>query len=453
MLETNTKWQDLSFNQRAIYLNKIADALEANSEELAYFIAEEIGKPLTQGIAEIEKSAGVCRHYAAKTQDYLKTEIIDCQHFISEIRYTPIGVIFSILPWNFPFWQVFRIAAPAMMAGNKIRIKHAPIVPKCAQALDSLLQNILPKGVFENLIIQGKKIENSIENNIENKAEITAEKHLENAVENIIAKPEIAMVTLTGSEKTGRIIASLTGKYLKKSLLELGGSDAFIVLKDADLNAAANALIISRFWNNGQACNGAKRAFIATEIFDVFIEKLKNELEKLPFGTASDKKTFFTHLARVDLAENLQKQVEKSLGKNAQILYQKGNWDIKNKIVPVQLIAVSDPVNSQLPLLNEEVFGPILPLIRLENENFAEICALANATNYGLAATVFTKNKEAIAYFQNKLEVGFVAINKAVSSDARLPFGGIKNSGFGRELGETGIKELCNIQTITIENS
>ncbi len=424
-------WEDFTFTERAFYLTKIADELEANTEKFAYFITEEIGKPLTQSIAEVEKSAGVCRHYAEKTGDYLKTEIIDCQYFTAEICYKPLGTIFSILPWNFPFWQVFRIAAPALMVGNKVQIKHAPIVPKCAQILSDLFQNILPSGVFQNIVIDD-------------------ETQIQKEVENIIAKPEITMVTLTGSEKTGKIIASLAGNYLKKNLLELGGSDAFIVLKDADLNAAANALVISRFWNNGQACNGAKRAFIAPEIFDIFVEKLKNELEKLPFGNAMDKNTFFTHLARVDLTENLQKQVAKSIENGGNILYQKGVWDVENKKAPVLLLEVLTKNSNNLPILNEEVFGPVLPLIRLKTEDLTEICALANATNYGLAATIFTKNSEAISFFQRKLEVGFIAINKAVSSDARLPFGGIKNSGFGRELGEAGIKELCNIQTITV---
>jgi succinate-semialdehyde dehydrogenase/glutarate-semialdehyde dehydrogenase len=329
------------------------------------------------------------------------------------------------MPWNFPFWQVFRIAAPAIMAGNAMLIKHAPNVRKCAAAIDVLMQQILPKGVFSNLVIEIEE------------------------VENVIAQPAISMVTLTGSERAGSVVAALAGKYLKKSLLELGGSDAFIVLADADLDCAAKALVQSRFLNNGQACNAAKRAFIATDIFDIFIKKLKQELDILPYGEPVDKNAFFTHLARIDIAASLQQQVENSLGENARILYQKGKWQIENRKVPTMLIETFGEAAAKLPIMQEELFGPVLTVQRTDNQAISKICELANDTKYGLCAAVFTQNEAAIAYFQQHLNVGFIAINKAVSSDPRLPFGGVKNSGFGRELGAAGIQELCNRQTRT----
>ncbi len=418
-------WRNLTYQERAIYLIKIADALDKNAENLAVIIAEEVGKPIAQGIAEVQKSAFACRYFAQSTAEYLKPETLDFESFIAEVNYPPIGLIFSIMPWNFPFWQVFRIAAPAMMAGNAVIIKHAPNVRKCAQAIADLMEGILPKGVFSNLVIEIDE------------------------VENIIAHPAISMVTLTGSERAGSAVAALAGKYLKKTLLELGGSDAFIVLADANLEEAAKALVQSRFLNNGQACNAAKRAFIASTIFDIFIEKVKKELDDLEYGEANEKTAFFTHLARIDITEGLQKQVKASLGENTRILYQKGDWDIENRKAPTLLIEVFGESVNQLPIMQEELFGPVLVVQKIDNKAFSMVCGLANDTKYGLCAAVFTENEEAIAYFQAHLNVGFIAINKAVSSDPRLPFGGVKNSGFGRELGAAGIKELCNIQTQT----
>ena len=432
-------WRNTDLTYRAALFYRLADLLEARAVVFAAMMSDEMGKPTAQGIAEVKKCAKVCRHYAAEGANYLRAEPVQKGKLNAEIRYEPIGTVLSILPWNFPFWQVFRVVVPSVMAGNLHLVKHAPNVPRCAAAIaDLFLEAGFSEGVYRNLAIEVAEIEQ------------------------VIASDEVRLVTLTGSERAGRSVAGVAAKYLKKCVLELGGSDPFVVCADADLDAAAAALVSSRFGNNGQACNAAKRLIVHESIQKLFLEKVIIELQlrvsKRDDESQSNRSreayfdnyfnNYFTHLARPDLAETLQKQVETGIAQGAQLFFEAGAWDVSNSTVPVLIVELNKNNLIQNPLWREEIFGTVLVFIAFATNE--EALKLANDTVYGLGATVFTTNNTTADFFARSIEAGFVAINQAVSSDPLVPFGGVKNSGFGRELGGLGMRELCNIKTVTI---
>jgi succinate-semialdehyde dehydrogenase / glutarate-semialdehyde dehydrogenase len=414
-------WREQPYTVRAAYLLRIAQAFEDSADELAELMAVEMHKPLSQGIAEAKKCAWVCRHFAQASEAYLTTESLDFEQFSADLVYEPVGIVFGIMPWNFPFWQVFRMAAPALMAGNAVLLKHAPETPFCAQKIQEIVDAAhLPAGLYTTL-----------------KIEI-------DAVESVIAHPLVRLVTLTGGEKAGRSVAALAGKYLKKCILELGGSDAFIVCATADITQAATVAAVSRTNNNGQACNVAKRFLVHQSVFEAFAAACIAQFDTI-FDTKKDPKTaVLTELISPKIRDLLQNQYRDATTKGAKILYEKGGFESENNSAP--LILFTD-IQKNMLIYDGETFGTIATITPFTTDEQALF--IANDTDLGLCATVFSKDTAQAKWFAHHLAVGMVAINQAVSSDPRLPFGGSKNSGFGRELGAAGIRELCNLKTIT----
>jgi succinate-semialdehyde dehydrogenase / glutarate-semialdehyde dehydrogenase len=414
-------WKNTSFEDRRKIFYKVAEILEQNATEYGSIITLEIGKTIRESIAEIKKSALNCKFYAENAEKFLVPENIVSDASISYVSYEPMGVVFAIMPWNFPFWQVFRYVAPALMAGNATILKHAPNVPQCTLLIEKIFQEAgLPKGVFQNVFIEPSQ------------------------VEEIIKQPIVQAVTLTGSEQAGASVAQLAGKYLKKSVLELGGSDPFIVLEDADIEEVAKYAVISRMHNNGQSCISAKRFIIPENKVAEFIEAVIKRFENLKFGNPEDPTTDFACLARNDLAEKLFQQVQKSVDLGAEILY--GGQAPENAIFKPIILG---KVQKGMPAYHEEFFGAVLSIISVKNEQ--EAIFVANDTSYGLAASIWTKDLAKGQKIAAQIEAGAVFINAVPKSDPRLPFGGIKNSGYGRELSSWGIKEFVNVKTVSVK--
>ena len=416
-----------TFEQRGALFLRLAALLRENADEFAELMHAEMHKPKTQGVAEIQKCALQCTHFATQTSEYLQPEHYTFDTVQATVFYEPSGVVFSIMPWNFPFWQVFRTCVPALMAGNVCIVKHAPNVPKCGFAIEKLFLDAgFPQGVYQNVVLEIPE------------------------VEAYIAHSAVRLVTLTGSEQAGASVAALAGKYLKKSILELGGSDAFIVLPDADIKKAAAAAVQSRLSNNGQACIAAKRWLLHNDIaadflafvnenIDIWIENTKNK---------ENSTQILTELARFDLKTQIDAQVKDALTHNAHVLIEKTheNAHLTNAF-PVFIL---ENINDTMFLHSEEAFATVATVYRFSTTD--EAIRIANNSNYGLGGSVWTENTETAAHIARYLEVGFVAINQAVASDPRLPFGGVKNSGFGRELGKEGIREMCVLKTVTQPN-
>jgi len=413
-------WRETSFSQRAEIVLKAGEILRRDKEKFANLITSEMGKIINESRAEIEKSAANCDYYAHNSDKILKDLPVEMGLYKSVISYNPIGTVFAIMPWNYPFWQVFRYAAPCIMAGNTTILKHAPNVLGCGKAIEQIfLEAGLPEGIFQSVEVDIPQ------------------------VEQIIAHDTVQLVTLTGSEKAGSSVASLAGKHIKKSIMELGGSDAFIIFNDADLEKAAQVATTSRMMNAGQACICAKRFIVLDEIADAFLQKFSSKISFLKQGNPLDENSNMGPLARLDLANNLSQQLRTSL-KQGGILKVGGEQELCN-FKPSLLDNIS-PTNI---VFQEETFGPLATVIRAKNEQ--EAIDLANNHRYGLAASIWTKDLEKAYHFAQKIESGNVFVNSLVRSDSRLPFGGIKKSGYGRELGELGIKELCNNKSIVIE--
>jgi len=410
-------WRKYSFNERAAYLQKVADLLLLHKEELARLITLEMGKVLPEAKAEIEKCALICRYYAENTAAYLADSPRQSDYQHSYISYEPLGAILGIMPWNYPFWQVFRYAVPALMAGNVTLLKHAPNVCGCSKKIEALfLEAGIPSGVFQSLIIDTS------------------------LVEQVISSPIIQGVSFTGSNRTGSLVAALAGKYTKKSVLELGGSDALLVLVDADIEQAARIALQSRMLNAGQTCNSAKRMIVVKEAADAFLQQLLKEISLLKQGDPFDAQIKIGPLARPDLANNIQSQVTQSLQAGASCLYG-GRVDGYN-VQPTLLLQVEPGMAA----FDEETFGPLACVTIAENETAA--IALANRSVYGLAASIWSRDMDKAIHLARQLEAGNVFINTLVKSDPQLPFGGIKASGYGRELGREGIVEFVNSKTI-----
>ncbi|MFD1315632.1 NAD-dependent succinate-semialdehyde dehydrogenase [Namhaeicola litoreus] len=412
-------WRKTSFEERAEKMNRVASILIEKKDELATLITSEMGKVLAESRAEIEKSAGNCRHYAQYAKKYLADEQLDTP-FKSFAVYDPVGAIFAIMPWNFPFWQVLRYSAPAIMAGNVTLLKHAPNTIGCAKAIEKVfLEAGFPEGVFQELTIDIPQ------------------------VEKVIASDIVQGVTLTGSEFAGSSVAAIAGKHIKKSVLELGGSDAFIVLDDADLAAAAKVATQSRMLNAGQVCISAKRFIVTEKIADEFLEIFSNNIRELIQGNPMLDGVNIGPLARLDLANKLDNQIKKGLDQGAKLIV--GGGVEGCNFQPTLL----DRVSPENITFREETFGPLATLIRAKNESHA--IELANSHRYGLASSIWTKDRERAFKLARHIEAGSVFVNSLVRSDSRIPFGGIKKSGYGRELGGIGIREFMNMKTVVIE--
>ncbi|WP_448528541.1 NAD-dependent succinate-semialdehyde dehydrogenase [Raineya sp.] len=419
--KTYQEWRFVPLAERIEPIKFLAQKLLQNKERYAELISKEMGKIIKEARAEIEKCAWLCEYYTQNAENFLSEEWINTGTHKSYIRYEALGGVLGIMPWNFPFWQVFRFAIPTMLAGNIVLLKHAPNVPLCSIELEKLFQEAgFGEGTFQNLMIET------------------------DLVEKVIASPVVQAVTLTGSERAGRAVASLAGKHLKKSVMELGGSDAFIVLADTDIELTARNACTARMINNGQSCIAAKRFIVLKEVYEPFLEALVENFKKLRQGNPLNETSDYSCLARVDLAENLSRQVKESLQSTNQLIY--GKTENQGTFFEPTILQVSD---YDSPAFREELFGAVASVICAKDEK--EAIRLANQSSYGLGASIWTKDLEKAETLSKHLEAGSVYVNSIVKSMPQLPFGGVKNSGYGRELSVAGIREFTNIKSILIE--
>ena len=414
------EWKRTTFEYRKTLMLKLAELLKESSGILGGTITEEMGKPLKEAKAEIEKCAWVCEHYANDAEIFLHREAVAADSHLAFIEYEPLGTILGVMPWNFPFWQVFRFIAPTLMAGNVVLLKHASNVQRSAKAIQKMLDKAgFPSGVFQNLVIGSDKVKKVIEH------------------------PAVKAVTLTGSEPAGASVASLAGSKIKKTVLELGGSNAFIVLDDADIDKAVEIGIKARMQNGGQSCIAAKRFIIHEKVSDKFIEKFKHKINTLVVGDPFEEGTDIGPLSSVEQAEKVKDQVKRSVEMGAKII---AGSHPEGALYPPTLVV---DVKPGMPLFDEEVFGPVAPVMVVKNEE--EAIELSNKSDFGLGVSLFTNDLEKAEKLAHEFDDGAVFINALVKSDPRLPFGGTKHSGYGRELSIAGIREFVNIKTVYIE--
>ena len=417
-------WRRTTFSVRQRHMLALAKLLREKQEDFAILMATEMGKPITAGKAEIEKCAWVCEHYAAHAESYLTPKLIQTENKKNSISYQPLGIVFAIMPWNFPFWQVFRFAAPTIMSGNVAILKHAPISTGTGNAIAALfLEAGFPAHVFQHFVINN---------------EMAA---------TVIANEKIVAVTLTGSERAGSIVAANAASHLKKCVLELGGNDPYIILADADLLHAAQCIVTSRLNNTGQVCIAAKRIIAVRDVGDQLLDIIVTLVREYHIGDPQDPATTLGPLAREDLRTTLHNQVLVSQEKGATILL---GGKIPERIGYYYSPTILTNVRPGMPAFDDELFGPVLSIIIADDE--AHAIRLANQSRYGLGAAVFTRDLvrgERIA--TQEIEAGSCFVNAFVSSDPRIPFGGIKHSGFGRELSQEGILAFMNIKTVSIE--
>ncbi|HSW96661.1 MAG TPA: NAD-dependent succinate-semialdehyde dehydrogenase [Candidatus Saccharimonadales bacterium] len=421
--DTFKMWRKTLINERTTLIQKLADHLQEEKETYAKLATLEMGRPYKESLNEIIKSIALCNFYSKNGEKFLAEENIETEASKSYVQFDPLGVILGVMPWNYPFTQAFRPMIPAIIAGNTFVLKHASNVPQCSQAIENMFEICgFPKGVMTNLLVEGKNIEA------------------------IIADDRITAVTVTGSEKTGASVASIAGKHLKKSVLELGGSDAFIVLSDADIEHTVQQAVKARTTNAGQSCNSPKRFIVHEKIAQEFTDLFVQEVKKLTIGDPLDPKTDIGPITRSDLRDLLDKQVHDTVKKGARLLHGGKKLDREGFFYEVTVV---DNVKKGMPLFDEEVFGPVAAITTVKNEE--EAIGVANDTHLGLSASVWTKNPDKVHYFTHDLHVGLVFINQAVRSDVRLPYGGVKKSGYGRELGRFGIQEFTNIKSVVIK--
>ena len=412
-------WKEFEIEERVDLLQNLADELFKQKTELSELITEEMGKPILESTAEIEKCIYLIDFYIKNAEQFLQDDIIETEAHESFISYDPLGCILAIMPWNYPFWQVFRFAVPTLSAGNVALLKHASNVTGCAVAIEKLFLDAgFPKGCFQTLITDHK------------------------SVEELMESETIKAVSLTGSEKAGRKIAELAGKNLKHSLLELGGNNACIILKDADLDQYIDTMVKARMQNSGQSCIAAKRFIVVESIYDEFIKKFTSKVEALKYGNPKDTDTTISCLAREDLADILEKQVKASIDLGAKVLF--GNKREGAYYQPTILTHVT----AKMPVFKEETFGPVAAIIKVKSED--EAYETAMNSKFGLGTMVFTSNYKAASKRILEIEDGAFFINEMVKSDPRLPFGGTKSSGFGRELSKEGMLAFVNRKTVYI---
>lgn len=414
-------WSARPLGERGELLRRVGAGLRARRDDIQRIMTAEMGKLRREALAEVDKCAGACEYYADHAGDYLKDEPIATDGRRSYVRYEPIGCVFAVMPWNFPIWQVFRFLAPALMAGNVAVLKHAANVPRCADVIAEVLRDAgIPAGVFGVL-------------------------HIDNdQAAGVIRDPRIAAVTLTGSERAGRSVAGNAGQQLKKCVMELGGSDAFVVLEDADLDKTVAGAVASRYGNAGQTCIAAKRFIVVEAIADRFVQRFAEAAAKLTLGDPEDDATTLAPMARRDLRDELHRQVQASIAWGARPLLG-CEPDASHAGYPASIL---DGVAPGMPAYEEELFGPVASILRVRDE--AEAIRVANDTSFGLGGSVWSGNPERGDRVARQLQVGAAFVNAIVRSDVRLPFGGTKRSGFGRELAEHGIHEFMNIKSVYI---
>jgi succinate-semialdehyde dehydrogenase/glutarate-semialdehyde dehydrogenase len=412
-------WKEIPFSERSVLMKAAGQELRKNAREYAEIITQEMGKPITQALAEVEKCATLCDYYAENASKMLADKIIETEAHKSYVSYEPIGIVLAIMPWNYPFWQVMRFAVPALMAGNVAVLKHASNVMKSAMSIEKIFDRAgFPAGCFTNLPIGSKM------------------------VEEIIKNPKIKAVTLTGSEAAGRAVAAVAGNEIKKTVLELGGSNALVVFADCNLQKTVKTCVQARFQNAGQSCIAGKRLLVESSIAEEFTKAFVEEVGKLRSGDPLSEETTIGTMARVDLAEELEKQLQDALDKGGEVLL--GGKRNKAYFEPT----VIGNVTTNMSIFKEEVFGPLIGITTFKDEK--EAIALSNNSPFGLGVTIFTEDFEKAFRLVPKFNEGAVFVNELVKSDQRLPFGGTKNSGYGRELSQDGIQEFVNKKTVYI---
>jgi len=415
-------WSRVEVELRAAMLERVAGLLDAKREEFAQLITAEVGKPIAEARAELDKCALLCRYYAEHAVDFLADQRIQSGAHESVLSYEPLGAVLGIMPWNFPFWQVFRFAVPVMTAGNVALLKHAPNTCGCALAIEALFVEAgYPQGVLRALLIEINQIESVIEHDA------------------------VQGVALTGSDKAGAAVAALAGRVIKKTVLELGGSDPYLICEDADLDLAAKKCVQSRLNNCGQTCISAKRLLVHRSVLEAFTEKVLNEIAQRRQGDPAVEANDLGPMARADLLVNLQRQVDASVAAGARLLLGGETPQDVGLFYPPSVLT---DVRPGMPAFDEEVFGPVVTLIPVADD--AEAISLANQSAYGLGAAVFTQDIERAKRLAHQLECGACFINDFVKSDPRLPFGGIKRSGYGREMSALGIREFVNVKTVCV---
>jgi succinate-semialdehyde dehydrogenase/glutarate-semialdehyde dehydrogenase len=416
-------WRRYTFEERARHLSNVADLLRDQAAELARLITLEMGKPIAASESEVEKCAWVCDFYAEHAAQFLANETVATDASRSFVRYDPLGPVLAVMPWNFPFWQFFRFAAPALMAGNVALLKHASNVPGSALAIEAAFREAgLPDGVVTTLLASSER------------------------AEALIGSPTVRAVTLTGSDRAGMAIAAAAGRHLKKAVLELGGSDPFIVLADADPAEAARQAARARTLNSGQSCIAAKRFLVDDEVFDRFEEEFVHAMESLKIGDPMDRGNDVGPMAREDLLAGLDDQVQRTVNAGARLLTGGGRLDGPGWYYPPTVLTGVEP---GMPAFDEETFGPVAALVRARDA--AHAVELANRSPFGLGASVWTGDPARGEALAGEIDAGCVFVNGIVKSDPRLPFGGIKHSGYGRELAEVGIREFTNIKTVWVK--
>lgn len=415
-------WRKVPLEERCELLRRAGEVLLARKQSLARIITAEMGKPITQSVAEIEKCAWVCRYYAEHAPEHLEPFTIRTDAARSYVRYDPIGVVLAVMPWNYPFWQVFRFAAPTLTAGNTALLKHATGVWKCGEEIESVFREAgYPKGVFQHLQIGSDK------------------------VGEVLRKPSVRAVSLTGSEAAGSSVAGIAGAEIKKSVLELGGSNALVVFEDADLELTLETCIQARFQNTGQSCIAGKRLLLHHKVAPAFTEALVDRVRSLRAGDPGDPETYIGVLAREDLAETLETQMKKTLEMGARSAI--GGQRRGAFFEPAVLLGV----RPGMPAFDEETFGPLLAVTEFSNDS--EALKLVGQSEFGLGVSLFTQDISRAERLVRELDEGAVFVNELVKSDPRLPFGGVKKSGFGRELSGMGIHEFVNAKTVYIAGS
>ena len=422
--ETFRAYRRTSFVARSRMLSRVGALLEAEKDRFSRLITTEMGKPIQASVREIEKCVRACRYYAEEAEGFLVDEIVPTNAHKSFIRYEPLGPLLAVMPWNFPFWQVIRVAAPALMVGNVVLLKHASNVPQCALTVEELFRRAgFPEGAFQTLLIGSEQ------------------------VARVIADPRIKAVTLTGSEAAGSSVAASAGKHIKKTVLELGGSDPFIVMPSADLEEAVKTAVRARTLNSGQSCIAAKRFIIADSVYEEFERSFVARMESLQVGDPLDEATAIGPLATEQVLQDLDAQVQSLLAAGARLILRGGR-------LAGQGFYYAPSVLTEIPLsaraYQEELFGPVALLFRVQN--IGEAIRLANDTPFGLAASAWTNAEAERARFISEIEAGSVFINGMAASDLRLPFGGIKRSGYGREMGAQGLREFVNVKTIWVQD-
>lgn len=416
------RWRETSFEHRSELVKNIASVLRDKTDEWATIMTQEMGKTITESRAEVEKCAWVCDYYAENAGKFLADEIIETDASKSFVAFQPLGVVLAVMPWNFPFWQVLRFAAPAFMAGNAGVLKHASNVPGCALAIERLFREAgLPENLFRTLLISSRK------------------------VEAVIRNPIVKAVTLTGSEPAGSSVASIAGSEIKKTVLELGGSDPYIVLEDADISECVKTAAKARMINQGQSCIAAKRFIVVESMLDRFEREQSEIMQSMKLGDPMNDDTEVGPIAREDLLEELHKQVQDSIDKGAKLLIGGKRADTKGAFY---LPTVLTNVAKGMPAYDEETFGPVSAIIPVKDEE--EAIEVANDSELGLGGSVWSKDVERAIRVARRIETGNMFVNGMTKSDPRLPFGGVKKSGYGRELSHYGIREFVNIKTIWV---